>query len=210
MITIEDLQARFPDAENWEDRGDGLFRGKDASFRYIYVLDLPELRIPRPVKFSVAAIVEPDNYMPEMPFDVRRGGVAAMAAAIDVGQDSEAESFIRAELTRQIEYQNLPTCVVPDCVNKAPVEFGAAEHGRLAGSDWRLGDKIRVCPEHAHDIYRAQGVYGRDQLAEWLRPDAKLDPLDAFDAATDLLFGLEIEHNRARMLRVSVQEKEKT
>lgn len=98
----------------------------------------------------------------------------------------------------------IPECVVPGCAEKGRSVFIAAERGRLAGRDWNRGDQIRICPQHAHDIYCAQGVYGIEHLAEWLRPDAKLDPLDAYDAALDLIYGSQIANARARMLRLKI------
>jgi hypothetical protein len=108
-------------------------------------------------------------------------------------------------LLYELERASLPFCIAPGCDALAPMLFIADEYGRLAGRDWQPGNRIRLCHRHAHDVYRAQGVYGRDQLAEWLRPDAKLDPLDAFDAAHDLLFGDQIAEQRARMMRLQVR-----
>lgn len=62
-----------------------------------------------------------------------------------------------------------------------------------------MADETRV---HHYDVLRAQGVYGRDQLADWLKPDAMLDPFDAYDAGSDLLYGDQIAESRARMLRI--------
>jgi len=91
-----------------------------------------------------------------------------------------------------------PPCVVPECPEKAREVFVAAESGRLAGRSWARGDKIQVCPRHSHDIRRAQGARGMDQLAEWLRPEAMWDPMDAYDGGADLLYGAEIlERDRA-------------
>jgi hypothetical protein len=98
----------------------------------------------------------------------------------------------------------IPQCVVPDCGEKGRYVFIADECGRLAGREWNRGDRIRVCPAHAHDIYRAQGVYGIEQLAEWLRPDAILDRIDAYDAGHDLLYWDQIVAARSRMLRLAV------
>lgn len=118
------------------------------------------------------------------------------------------QAEMRRCLQAEIEHQRLPTCVVPGCDEKAPYVFKAAERGRLAGRGWVPGEEIRTCPEHGQDIHRAQGAYGRDELAEWLRPDAKLDPLDAYDASYDTLNGYRIQDDRARMLRVKVPAKE--
>jgi hypothetical protein len=78
----------------------------------------------------------------------------------------------------------IPICVVPDCTDKGRLTFVAAERGRLAGQDWNRGDEIQLCPEHGRDVYVAAGARGMDQLAEWLRPDAMWDPLDAYDAGS--------------------------
>jgi hypothetical protein len=103
-----------------------------------------------------------------------------------------ADVRLADHLLRELDRASLPFCIAPNCESLAPMLFVADEYGRLGGRDWQPGDRIRLCPPHAHDIYQAQGVYGRDQLAEWLRPDAKLDPLDAYDAALDSLFAHEI------------------
>lgn len=108
-------------------------------------------------------------------------------------------------LLAELERLALPFCIAPGCDSVAPMLFVAAESGRLGGRDWQPGDQIRLCSRHAQDVYAAQGVYGREQLAEWLRPDAKLDALDAFDAAYDSLYGQAIAERRARMLRLKVQ-----
>lgn len=99
----------------------------------------------------------------------------------------------------------LPQCVVPGCTNKGRYTFTAAERGRLAGRDWQPGDEIRICPDHGHDVLLAQGAYGMDQLAEWLKPDARWDPLDLYDSGADLLYGAEILARKARMLRIRRQ-----
>lgn len=103
---------------------------------------------------------------------VRDGHYAAAPATAEPLPGLQAE--VLRHLNAEIDHQMLPTCVVPGCGEKAPYRFTAAERGRLAGRDWARGEEIRTCPEHGEDIYRAQGVRGRDELAEWLRPDAKL------------------------------------
>lgn len=70
------------------------------------------------------------------------------------------------------------TCVAPGCAEPARLVFTVAARGRLAGRDWQPGDQVDTCPGHGNDIHRAQHVYGLDQLAEWLRPDARADLLD--------------------------------
>jgi hypothetical protein len=96
----------------------------------------------------------------------------------------------------------VPRCVVPGCDALAPRLFVADEYGRLAGRDWKPGDEIRLCVDHGADVWRAQYIYEIDQLAEWLRPDARLDAIDAYDAAHDLLYGDQISALRGRGLRV--------
>jgi hypothetical protein len=105
------------------------------------------------------------------------------------------------DLWHEAEYNALPQCVVPGCKEKARETFTAAEHGRLAGRDWRPGDKIRVCPRHGYDIRQAQYAQGMDELAEWLRPDATWDRLDALFADEDA----GRLARAARMLRLKIQ-----
>jgi hypothetical protein len=122
--------------------------------------------------------------------------------ANDASFDMDAE--IERTMRQEMGYRFLPECVVPDCGKKAPTVYRVAEirGGRLAGHEWRHGDEVRLCPEHSYDVLRAQGVYGLDQLADWLKPDVMLDALDVYDAGTDLLQGREIERSRSRMLRL--------
>jgi hypothetical protein len=79
--------------------------------------------------------------------------------------------MIRREMQREIDYQMLPTCVVPDCGKKAPTAFRAEERGKLAGRLWRIGEEIRLCPEHSYDVRRAEGLYGAEDFADWLKFD---------------------------------------
>ncbi len=67
-------------------------------------------------------------------------------------------------------------CIAPDCHGLATTEFAAAEHGRLAGQDWSPGDKIRLCPAHAADIWSTVGKTRPEDIAPWLRPDAADPP----------------------------------
>lgn len=174
MTDIHQLQARFPDAENWEDRGDRLYRcTRPAASGYTYYL-------------------------------VGDGWIVGAPASEYTDDLPGAEDMLRDDLRHEAEYRQLPTCVVPGCRAKAPWVFKAAERGRLAGRGWEPGDEIRTCPDHGHDIYQAQGVRGRERLAEWLRADAKPDALDEFDASDDVLHGHSIRENRPRMLSVRV------
>lgn len=90
-------------------------------------------------------------------------------------------------------------CVVPDCTREAREVFTAAERGRLAGREWQPGDQIDLCPPHGYDVHNAQYVYGVDQLAEWLRPDARADVLDWAGLG---LAAEEVAASRAHAMRV--------
>lgn len=92
------------------------------------------------------------------------------------------------------------SCVVPGCTEPPRLVFTAAESGRLAGREWRVGDEVDTCPGHGNDIFRAQYVYGVDQLAEWLRPDARADLLDVVGIGS--LGSEEFAAARARSLRM--------
>jgi hypothetical protein len=159
----------------WEDRGGGLWRARELGGGWRYVLIDGDLHCVTP------------------------GGGGGWP------DDPGFEAEIRRAAADEIAYQRLPTCVVPDCDQKAPMVFRAAERGRLAGQEWQRGQEIRTCPEHGNDIYQAQGVRGVDRLAEWLRPDARLDPLDEYEADYDALHGREIADSRARALRAAIQ-----
>lgn len=104
----------------------------------------------------------------------------------------------------EYEQARLPECLVPDCEDKARLVFVAAENGRLAGRDWRPGDQIRLCPRHGHDVYATSGIYGVENLPEWLRADAMWDSLDAYDAATSSYGGDDLLHQRGRRMRVRI------
>lgn len=172
-----------PDVTGWEWLGEWFWRGRPPEaftrFCWLYILGDRQGR----------------GYVCQSVTDE-----VVASAAFNVSE------FVRQDLQREIDYQLLPECVVPDCDKKAPVVYRVAEPGgRLAGQDWRYGDEIRLCPEHSCDVLQAQGVYGLDKLADWLQPDAKLDLLDAYDAGTNILSGREIERSRARMLRLVEQ-----
>jgi hypothetical protein len=174
-INIEQIKQRFPGADGWWDRGGGLWRA----------------RLNNPSRQHLYVLVD------------ERGAYAAAPASSEPLPGLEAE--VRRVLAAEIDYQLLPACVVAGCEEKAPEVFKAAERGYLAGRRWERGDEIRTCPAHGHDIYMAQGVHGRHRLAEWLRPDAKLDVLDELDAWHDALHGHQIREDRGRMLWVAIR-----
>lgn len=181
--------------------------------------------VPRPTEISlldlgVDTITTPEPYRYELrwyrgrrPWEIRSGLLPVyLCTNTDQAERpptprSEDDAFYALaadSVWHQIMEAQLPICVVPECVDKGRVVFTADEKGRLASRDWQRGDKIPVCPKHAHDIYRAAGAYGIDQLAEWLRPDAKLDALDEYDIANAWYGGDEIRHQRSRVLRVKI------
>lgn len=141
-----------------------------------------------------------DRFPPEEHMYVMLGPITEDHPPFHESVNDPECAYIADQMWRVKSEALIPQCVVPDCEEKGRYEFVADERGRLAGREWDRGDKIRICPEHASDIYRSQGVYGIEQLAEWLRPDARLDALDAYDAGADLLYGREIAASRARML----------
>lgn len=108
------------------------------------------------------------------------------------------------QMQHVIDHHRLPLCVVPDCEEKALAVVKAAEDGRLAGRRWRKGDEIRLCPPHCYDVLRSVGVYDVDQLAEWLRPDVRLDD-DPWSLEAALYWGAD---SQLRALRVSIPMKE--
>lgn len=97
--------------------------------------------------------------------------VHVMVAPQLVG-DPQVITEVRRRIARDIEEHQRPQCDVPGCEDKARTVFHAAEAGRFAGAEREVGDPIHLCPQHAHDVYLAQGVWDRDQLPEWLRVDA--------------------------------------
>jgi hypothetical protein len=62
-------------------------------------------------------------------------------------------------------------CIAPACESRANAAFIAAEMGVFGGRQFNEGDFIDLCWPHAKDVYRAQDVTDRAQLAEWLRAD---------------------------------------
>lgn len=121
----------------------------------------------------------------------------------DPDQDAIYYARVAESLWHEAVEATIPGCVVPGCHDKGRLTFTAAESGRLAGREWKRGDEIRLCHNHGHDVYCAQGAYGMGNLADWLKPDATWNALDAYDAGTDLLFGAEILQRTARMLRLA-------
>jgi hypothetical protein len=118
------------------------------------------------------------------------------------------DSALADRYLEQLDPVSLPSCVAPDCADRAPMVFVVREHGRLGGKEFAPQDKVHACAKHGHDIYLAQSAIGIDSLAEWLRPDARPKGLDAYDAASDTLFGSEIYTTRARALRVRPPHKD--
>ncbi len=172
----------------------------------------PEYRIPRPIKFGPLdeqldlTVTMPEPYLYELrwyqgrlPWRVHAARLPAyLCTNTDKAEHPPAPhneddayyayyAYAAASLWHTHIEARLPTCIVPDCTDKGRLTFTAAEHGRLAGREWKPGDEIRVCHNHGHDIYRAAGARGIDQLAEWLRPDAKLDALDEYDLERAML-----------------------
>jgi hypothetical protein len=120
---------------------------------------------------------------------------------------ADANDRIFGDMQHEIDHHRLPLCVVPGCTEKAPMVFWADEAGRLAGRAWRKGDEIRLCPPHGSDLYRAAGAPGVDQLAEWLRPDAKVDGSGPWERLAARHWGAD---SQTRSLRVSIPMREAT
>jgi hypothetical protein len=118
------------------------------------------------------------------------------------------DSALADRYLEQLDPGSLPFCVAPECTSRAPMVFVVREHGRLGGKEFAPQNKVHACAKHGHDIYLAQSAIGIDSLAEWLRPDARPKGLDAYDAASDTLFGDEIYTTRARALRVRPPHKD--
>jgi hypothetical protein len=118
------------------------------------------------------------------------------------------DSALADRYLERLDPQSLSSCVKPDCADRAPMVFVVREHGRLGGKEFAPQDRVHACAKHGHDIYLAQSAIGIDGLAEWLRPDAKLDTLDALDAAHSSLLADQIHTTRARGLRVRPPHKD--
>jgi hypothetical protein len=175
------LGVQMPDVRDWERRGDHRFNGRAAGFMGAN-------------RVFVVSNAEESRYLRR---DISEDELAEATAA---GFDLEERTFRMLEA--RMVHELLPTCVVPGCAEKAPVVFTAAESGRLAGRDWQSGDEICLCPPHGNDVYRAQYTVGVHQLAEWLRPDARPDPLDEFDA--ELSYdGIEVRRATSRTIRLA-------
>jgi hypothetical protein len=177
--TVEWVTAAMPDVTGWEHLGERRWRGRRGD------------PLSRPSWLYVLC-------------DEQGRGYVGTSVTVEFVEDfaGDVDTVVFEELQDKLDYERLPPCVVPGCEEKAPMVFTAAEHGKLAGKEWRRGQEIRLCRRHADDVYRAQGAYGPDQLAEWLRPDARLDPLDAFAADYGSLNDSEIHNSRSRMLRL--------
>lgn len=118
-------------------------------------------------------------------------------------KDAKREQVARADWLLETRYPEIiPVCVVPGCTMHAPRVFTAMIAGRLAARRWQPGDRIRMCPKHGNDLVQAQTAVGVERLPEWLRPDANLFGIDAYDAATDLVNGSTIAYAQARALLV--------
>lgn len=130
-------------------------------------------------------------------------GEAYVTVSVTDDVAREAAAYVEDEMRDQLEHHLLPTCVVPGCTEKAPTVFVAAENGRLASRAWRKGDAIRLCPPHAHDVYRAQGAFGVDQLADWLKPDAKVSAEDHLWAVAGRIVSGDPYDQYARMIRLA-------
>lgn len=90
-----------------------------------------------------------------------------------VGSDDQPPmEWLWEKFEYEVEYELTPPCAVPDCDGKGLVVMTAMEQGRLAGRSWEPGDKIRLCPEHSHDVIRVCPG-GDDNLPEWLERDAR-------------------------------------
>jgi hypothetical protein len=85
------------------------------------------------------------------------------------------------EMQVQMDHEALPECAKPDCSDKAPMTFTAAEPGPLAGRQREPGERIYFCNRHGNDVWCAASG---GPVADWLKPDAvRLDPIDALWAA---------------------------
>ena len=173
------LVHRWPDVTGWEHLGPWFWRGQPPESSHfgggwLYVLG------EKSGERGVSQLI--DEFM----------------ASDVIGDFNE---MIRREMQREIDYQMLPICAVPDCGKKAPTVLRAEERGKLAGRLWRVGEEISLCPEHSYDVLRAQADFGPEHLADWLKPDARASQEEHFFPAW-----LAFDTSRskwARVLRVS-------
>lgn len=54
---------------------------------------------------------------------------------------------------QRIDQAEIRACIVLGCDQRARYTFVADGYGILAGREWRPGDMIDLCPNHAHDVY---------------------------------------------------------
>lgn len=166
--------GRMADLDKWEHRGARLWRADLDGTLWHYVLFSPDHQV----------------------------WAAGPASGWHLRELPGVEDEIRRRLEKEIKHALLPECVAPGCTDKAPVEYVAAERGKLAGKQWEPGDKIRLCPEHGYDVFAAQGQDG-DQLPDWLKADAKTSALDKFDADSDPFLPPGWLEKQARIMRVA-------
>lgn len=87
-----------------------------------------------------------------------------------LGRWPEVQNMEAAELGERLRESMAPECPVLGCVGKGLVEFGVRFPGRVGGVLFDRGSTLRVCPEHACDVWMADGPCLRSQVAEWVRP----------------------------------------
>jgi hypothetical protein len=123
---------------------------------------------------------------------VEKSGERGVSQLVDEFMASDftgdLNEMIRREMQLEIDYQMLPTCLVPDCEKKARAALRAEERGKLAGRLWRVGEEILLCPEHSYDVLRAQSTFGPEHLADWLKPDARVSQEEHFVTGDALVF----------------------
>jgi hypothetical protein len=83
----------------------------------------------------------------------------------------DLEAYIWEEFEHQVTYELTPACEVPGCTKKGLAVFTALQWGRLVGRALQTGDKVRLCPEHQHDLWRVHPG-GDEHLPAWLEADA--------------------------------------
>jgi hypothetical protein len=156
--TLARLSGAFPDAIRWRALGERRYRAlrpaTPTGVLYLVVLVTPDR-----ARWQAAEVT--DELIERM------------------GAETALEWAWHKVAARMI-HELLPECLVPGCTGKGSYLFVAAGHGRLGGVRRAPGDELRLCPAHAHDVYCAQGAMSSDELAGWLRPDARAeldDPL---------------------------------